>query len=108
MISPLIPRNTIVHRAEGPTPTSEYDHTSVISTCNKLFGIEEQLTNRTAWAGTFEHVFSLDKPRTDCTVTLPDIPMWTTEQLHDQWGKPLNDHLQIQVRFLFCIAIFIY
>lgn len=99
VISPYIPKGTIVHRAEGPTPSSEYDHTSIIATCNKLFGINENLTARDAWAGTFEKLFSLESPRTDTPQTLADIPPWTLEELHQQWLKPLNGHFENQIAF---------
>jgi len=99
VISPWIPKGTIVHRAQGPTPTSEYDHTSVIATCNKLFGITDTMTARSTWAGTFEGVFSLSSPRVDCPKKLADIPAWTMEDLKKQWAKPLNDHLEIQIQF---------
>ena len=55
-ISPRIPKGTVVHAPTGasaPTPTSQYESTSIISTANKIFGIAGSMTARDAWAGTF-------------------------------------------------------
>jgi len=54
---------------------------------------------RDAWSGTFENLFSLDQPRTDCPITLPSLPEYTAEALARQRALPLNDHLKIQVDF---------
>jgi len=55
---------------------------------------------RDAWSGTFEHIFeTLDTPRTDCPMKLPDLPEYTAEALEKQRALPLNEHLQIQVDF---------
>ena len=102
LISPWVPKGHIEHRARGPQLTSEYDHTSIMATCNKIFGIDEHLTARSEWAGTFEHLFSESSPRTDCPNKLAELPGWTLEDLHRQWAKPLNDHLEIQIQF-YCI-----
>jgi len=103
LISPWVQKGFVEHRARGPKLSSEYDHTSIIATCNKIFNITDQMTDRTAWAGTFEHLFSqTDQPRKDCPMKLPDIEPWTTEDLANQWVKPLNEHMQIQIQF-YCI-----
>jgi len=70
MISPWIEKGTVVHRAEGPAPNSEFDASSVAATLKKLFNLESFLSKRDAWAGTFENVFSQrTTPRTDCPET---------------------------------------
>jgi len=99
VISPYIPKNTVVHEPKGPTSTSQFDATSTMATVNKIFGIPGHLTSRDPWAGTFENIFSLDSPRTDCPMVLPDVPEYTLKELERQWALPLNDHLQIQVDF---------
>jgi len=76
MVSPWIERGTVVHRAAGPTATSEYEASSIPATLKKIFNLQSDfLTERDAWAGTFEHVFAnRTTVRTDCPVTLPDAP----------------------------------
>lgn len=58
----------VVHAAEGPTPDSQYEHSSLPATVKKIFNLKDDfLTARDAWAGTFEHVLKHRKsPRTDC------------------------------------------
>jgi len=102
VISPLIPAKTVVHeppQAQAPKPTSQYDSTSIMATANKIFGISDNMKARDAWAGTFEHIFSLDSPRTDCPLTLPVVPEAPAHYLQRQHQLPLNEHLAIQVEF---------
>ena len=42
---------TVVHDAQGPTPDSKFDHTSIIATMNKLYKFKNPLNKRDAWAG---------------------------------------------------------
>jgi len=63
VISPLIPRGTIDH--------TQYDHTSLIRTVSRLFGLKS-LTARDAAANDFLHLFSLTTPRTNTPTTLPE------------------------------------
>jgi phospholipase C len=75
LISPWIPAGTVLHAAEGPTLTSQYEHSSIPATVKKLFNLPGPfLTARDAWAGTFESVFSLSSARTDCPLELPAAP----------------------------------
>jgi len=99
LISPLVPAHTVVHEPLGPTPTSQYDATSIMSTVNKIFGISEHMHARDRWSGTFEHLFSLSSPRDDCPVLLPEIPPTPPGALDIQRALPLNEHLKIQVQF---------
>uniref|UniRef100_A0ACD5XEH3 Uncharacterized protein n=1 Tax=Avena sativa TaxID=4498 RepID=A0ACD5XEH3_AVESA len=73
MISPWIEKGTVVHGANGPTPTSQYEHSSIPATVKKLFNLPQDfLTKRDAWAGTFEGVVQTrTEPRTDCPEQLP-------------------------------------
>ncbi|XP_057495450.1 non-specific phospholipase C4-like [Actinidia eriantha] len=71
LISPWIERGTVLHGPSGPYPTSEFEHSSIPATVKKIFNLEEFLTKRDAWAGTFESVINRNSPRKDCPVTLP-------------------------------------
>uniref|UniRef100_A0ACD5ZIP7 Uncharacterized protein n=1 Tax=Avena sativa TaxID=4498 RepID=A0ACD5ZIP7_AVESA len=87
MISPWIKKGTVVGRPpNGPTPTSEYEHSSIPATIKKIFNLRSGfLTKRDEWAGTFEHIFTqLDEPRTDCPETLPEVPFVRT--------RPAKEH----------------
>lgn len=65
----------VVHEPEGPTPDSQYEHSSLPATVKKIFNLKDDfLTARDAWAGTFEHVVSHRKsPRTDCPSMIPKL-----------------------------------
>jgi phospholipase C len=58
IVSPWIPRGTIVH-------DSVFDHSAVPATIKTVFGLPAFLTNRDAAAATFEGVASLAAPRTE-------------------------------------------
>lgn len=75
LISPWIDKATVIHEPNGPTPTSQFEHSSVPATVKKLFNLNSNfLTKRDAWAGTFDSYFSLRKtPRTDCPEKLPEV-----------------------------------
>lgn len=82
MVSPWIKKGTVISRPQGPTPTSEYEHSSIPATIKKMFNLSSNfLTRRDAWAGTFEQVVGqLTSPRTDCPEILPDAaPLRNTE-----------------------------
>lgn len=93
IVSPLIEKGTLVHAATGPTPTSQYDHSSVPGTISNLFSLlGGPLTKREAWSGTLEHVITRTIPRTDCPRFLPDPPKPRTEHLIT--GRDPMSHLQ--------------
>ncbi|KAH9661844.1 non-specific phospholipase C1 [Citrus sinensis] len=75
LISPWIDKGTVIHGSNGPTPHSEFEHSSIPATVKKLFNLKSNfLTKRDAWAGTFEKFLQLRKtPRDDCPVTLPEV-----------------------------------
>ncbi|KAJ4769007.1 Non-specific phospholipase C1 [Rhynchospora pubera] len=75
LISPWIDKGTVVHEPNGPTPTSQFEHSSIPSTVKKLFNLNSNfLTKRDAWAGSFEGLFSMrTTPRTDCPEKLPEV-----------------------------------
>ncbi|KAJ7566009.1 hypothetical protein O6H91_02G084600 [Diphasiastrum complanatum] len=76
MVSPWINKGTVVHEPNGPTPDSQYEHSSIPATVKKIFNLKADfLTKRDAWAGTFESVISArTTPRTDCPEVLPSPP----------------------------------
>ena len=63
VISPWVRRGVIDH--------TTYDHTSLLATVERLFGFGA-LTDRDAAAADTLHLLSLDAPRTDTPLTLPD------------------------------------
>jgi phospholipase C len=85
MISPWIRKGAVIHRPRPesrPTPTSQFEHSSVPATIKKLFGLPNFLTRRDAWAGTFEEVWQeLDTMRTDCPMSIPNHPVTTQPAL---------------------------
>ncbi|KAJ6822253.1 non-specific phospholipase C1-like [Iris pallida] len=75
LVSPWIDKATVIHEPNGPTPHSQFEHSSVPATVKKMFNLNSNfLTKRDAWAGTFDSYFSLRKtPRTDCPEKLPEV-----------------------------------
>lgn len=75
LISPWINKGLVIHQPSGPTPSSQFEHSSIPATVKKLFNLESNfLTKRDAWAGTFENYFFLrDSPRVDCPEKLPEV-----------------------------------
>ena len=65
--------NAVVHGPTGPTPTSQYEHSSIPATIKKIFNLKDFLTKRDAWAGTFDVVLNRTTPRTDCPGTLSPV-----------------------------------
>ncbi|CAN1227594.1 Non-specific phospholipase C4 [Linum perenne] len=49
-----------------PYPNSEFEHSSIPATVKKIFNLNDFLTKRDAWAGTFDSILTLTTPRTDC------------------------------------------
>ncbi|KAJ8772283.1 hypothetical protein K2173_027460 [Erythroxylum novogranatense] len=86
MVSPWIEKGSVISAPNGPTPNSEFEHSSIPATVKKMFNLTSNfLTYRDAWAGTFESVVSkLASPRTDCPETLPDVaPLRNAEAKED-------------------------
>jgi phospholipase C len=63
IVSPLIPRNLIDHRT--------YEHSSLVSTLARLFDLKE-FTMRSSLTSDLKPLATLDPPRTDAPMTLPD------------------------------------
>lgn len=97
--SPWIPRRHIESappQSAKRTLTSEYELTSIMATARILLGMDHTpLTDRDAWAATFEHVLSLKAPRTDCPMHLPSAPT-PTRPLRLEAALPLNE-LQLHI-----------
>lgn len=101
LISPWIPKGTVISAPpteQKPFPNSEYDLTSIMSSTRKLLNMQSPpLTNRDAWAGTFEHVFTLDEPRSDCMDHLPNAgPASDGYSPYTEMAMSIND-LQKQI-----------
>ncbi|KAG8496491.1 hypothetical protein CXB51_007546 [Gossypium anomalum] len=65
----------VINEPNGPTPSSQFEHSSIPATVKKLFNLNSNfLTKRDAWTATFENYFKLrTTPRTDCPETLPEV-----------------------------------
>ncbi len=63
IVSPLIPRNLIDHRT--------YEHSTIVSTLVRLFDLKE-LTARSSLTSDLKPLATLDVPRPDAPMTLPD------------------------------------
>ncbi|KAI9204590.1 phosphoesterase family-domain-containing protein [Polychytrium aggregatum] len=76
MISPWIKKGRVVsYPQNGPTPDSQFEHSSLPATLNKYFNLNGFLTARDAWAAPFDFITNeLSAPRTDCPATLPNPP----------------------------------
>ena len=104
-ISPWINKGTVISEAlpnEQPTPTSQYESTSIMATTNILLGLQDvaPLGNRMAWSNTFAGIVNdRSTPRTDCPLTLPDVPAADPTMYAIQRSKPLNEHLESQLLY---------
>jgi phospholipase C len=85
IISPLVPKGAVFPAA--PPNQGQYEHSSIAATVvHKLFSPKKgykqpvYLTKRDAWAATFEGVFSLSEPRTDCLSEAPTLAKSLREQ----------------------------
>lgn len=80
--------------AAGRVDPTPYQHTSVMATARKLFGVKAgPLTKRDASANTFDQLFSgLAAPRTDTPATLPRAPLPAAPPL-DSPAHPANQPL---------------
>jgi len=96
LISPWLPKGTVLSgppEHAKPAADSEYDLTSILASARKLLGIPNTpLTNRDAWAATFDHVVS-QKFRDDTPKALPDPPRPAAPEIQVEADRPIN-HLQ--------------
>jgi phospholipase C len=96
LISPWIAKGTVISEpseSHKPTPSSQFDLTSIIATTRRLLGMPTTpLTDRDGWAATFDYVVdALEKPRDDCPVHLPDALPPTPPTSTPEHALPLND-----------------
>ena len=86
IMSPWIAKGKVIQTPSGPTPTSQFELSSICSTAKTLFNLSSFLTKRDSWAGSFESLL-LDTPRpdSDCPMHLPDAPPpWTPPPIPKQ------------------------
>lgn len=95
LVSPWLPANQVLGApapVHQPTPTSVYEHTSLLKLIRTLLGIEHAvgpLTKRDEWAANMSHIFDLlSGPRTDCPMHLP-MPSVTH---HHSLPRTVRDH----------------
>ena len=72
VISPWVAKGQVVGApTHGPTPTSEYEATSILSTIKNLFDLPHFLTKRDAWVRSFAH--SLIRSRSENAQAVADF-----------------------------------
>eukprot|EP01083_Nonionella_stella_P082935 229123_1 len=100
LVSPWVKKASVINRPiHGPYQTSQWESTSIMATANKLFGITDAVSKRESWAATFEYLFTeTDEVRMD-SPEFEAAKAFTKEDVMQQWIKPLNEHLKIQVKF---------
>lgn len=93
VVSPWVPKSSVVSAPRTkPSPTSQYDGTSIVATVKRLFDLPSFLTRRDAWAAPFDWLFEdLAEPRTDAPLHLPDAPLPTPRPGDRPWGTDCDD-----------------
>ena len=93
VVSPWIPKGSVVSTPRTkPSPTSQFDGTSIVATVKRLFDLPAFLTRRDAWAAPFDWLFEdLDEPRTDAPMHLPSAPLPTPRPGGQPWGTDCDD-----------------
>jgi len=75
----------------GRVDSTQYQHTSVLATLKKMFGLNKFLTKRDAGANTFESLFNeLTQPRDDTPATLPRATLPAIKVPADHPSHPAN------------------
>jgi phospholipase C len=78
----------------GRVDSTRYQHTSVLATVKKVWGLSDFLTKRDASANTFEALFSeLKAPRADTPKTLPRVALPKITASPDSPEHPANQPL---------------
>jgi Phosphoesterase family len=87
VISAWVQKGQVISEAPAhvkPYPTSQMEHSSLSATLHRLFpnitgpGPNNFLTKRDAWAAPFDFIWTesgITTPRTDCPMTLPEVPV---------------------------------
>jgi phospholipase C len=78
--------------AAGVVCSKPLQHTSIMATARKIFGVAGALTQRDAVANTFEHLFTQSAPRNDTPSTLPRPVLPVLPQANDP-SHPANQPL---------------
>lgn len=99
VISPWV--DARVHHApthNKPFPSSQYDHTSLIATLTRMWGLNGPLNKRDAWAAPWDFIFKeRTAARTDCPLTLPPVHIdsvnaYMSKKAHrPEHKQPLNE-----------------
>jgi len=77
----------------APTPTSQFELTSVLATVHNVLGTSSYLTARDAWAAPLDWIWEqspLTAPRTDCPTVLPSPVNVTRAGATSGWQRPLS------------------
>ena len=83
-----------------PTATSEYELSSIPATMRKLFPkLGPPLTQRDAWAATFDHLLT-DELRTDCPTSLPEVPPPPDGEMERQLNREIDEHAHGVIKVL--------
>lgn len=102
LVSPWIAKGKLVsepQEKQKPKTTSQFEHSSIISSIMNIFGISERFSARTDWAATFDDLLhELDEPRTDCPEQLEYIPPPTEKEIQRLYSQPLKDRLREKVK----------
>ncbi|HEX3844171.1 MAG TPA: alkaline phosphatase family protein [Steroidobacteraceae bacterium] len=99
IVSPYIAPGTILRAASTGVPHAgppyPFDHTSIIATVRKCFGLDGALTARDAAAPDLGPVLKLDRPTNDA-LSLLTVPSYTpsAQDLTAAIGRPLTDMQQ--------------
>ena len=96
VVSPWVPNHCLSSVVSAPrtkpSPTSQFDGTSIVATVKRLFDLPSFLTRRDAWAAPFDWLFEdLDAPRTDAPMHLPSAPLPTPRPGGQPWGTDCDD-----------------
>ena len=101
-VSPWIKKGTIVSNTNHTD--NQYTSTSLIHTIREQYAPNSPaITKRESWSKTVEGIVNLDEMRTDCPVTLPDIPYDNNDRIHPNWdvnkgyGNDEPNDLQINI-----------
>lgn len=103
IISPWIEKGLLVSApsdAQKQQPTSQWSLSSILATAQAVLGLTGgPLTKRDAWSAKFDGLLeTLTEPRTDCPMTLPDVPPPPQGELERQLALPVDEHCEHVIR----------
>ncbi|CAN6321915.1 unnamed protein product [Urochloa humidicola] len=90
LVSPWIEPGTVLHRPASKS-SGEFEHSSIPATVKKIFGLEGFLTQRDAWAATFDAVLTRHAPRDDCPLALPEPVKMRMTMAAEHAPAPLSE-----------------